>query len=146
MAKYSLSFCQFLIHLQDLSYAKDELARYKTNFSVEISGREAEIEALRWEVTSLKVRVMTSLLEGYHLQMPNDTDRISICENNVNIIIRKKIYFQKHKSNEGDGPQLVPDADKKVQSLTSMLLQRQSMLEAAVMIRTHWHCSWRGKR
>ena len=26
----------------------------------------------------------------------------------------------------------MPDADKKVQSLTSMLLQRQSMLEAAV--------------
>ena len=50
-----------------MSYAKDELARYKTNFSVEISGREAEIEALRWEVTSLKVRVMTSLFGGYQL-------------------------------------------------------------------------------
>ena len=42
--------------MQDLSYARDELARYKTNFSVEISGKEAEIEALRWEVTTLKVR------------------------------------------------------------------------------------------
>ena len=42
--------------LQDLSYARDELARHKTNFSVDISGKEAEIEALQWELTSLKVR------------------------------------------------------------------------------------------
>ena len=43
--------------LQDLSYARDELARHKTNFSVDVSGKEAEIEALRWELTTLKVRV-----------------------------------------------------------------------------------------
>ena len=47
---------QSQLFFQDLSYARDELARYKTNFSVEISGKEAAIEALRWEVTTLKVR------------------------------------------------------------------------------------------
>ena len=53
----AFSYCYPLsTFLQDLTYARDELARYKTNFSVEISGKEAEIETLRLEVTSLKVR------------------------------------------------------------------------------------------
>ena len=55
----AFSYCYPLstFFLQDLSYARDELARHKTNFSVDVSGKEAEIEALRWELTTLKVRV-----------------------------------------------------------------------------------------
>ena len=93
VAKAEVLRCELERTVEDLSYAKDELARYKTNFTVEISGRKAEIEALRWELASLK-------------------------EKNVN---------------EGDSkPQRNSMAEEKVQGLTALLLQRQSMLEAAV--------------
>ena len=45
----------------------------------------------------------------------------------------KHCGLQEKKAIESDGqPPSTPNADEKVQSLTAMLLQRQSMLEAAV--------------
>lgn len=46
-----------------MSHARDQLARQRTNFVVEISGKEAEIEALNQEVNSFKVRGDTNIEE-----------------------------------------------------------------------------------
>ena len=41
-------------------------------------------------------------------------------------------HLQDQKAKESGGTPPTPEADERVQSLTAMLLQRQSMLEAAV--------------